>query len=135
MYTIFLFKYKEATAKLNKGVTPAKAGVQKFLKKLDSRFRGNDNPGFSQFALKKSVLLINKRAIQRKHNPSWPTSSESFRHVFLSLLIDTTYMRFYNNNYNDLTYSEYMLSYMIDNALQLLKMKQSSILDKYGGIN
>jgi hypothetical protein len=25
-----------------KGVTPAKAGVQKFLKRLDSRFRGND---------------------------------------------------------------------------------------------
>jgi hypothetical protein len=31
-----------------KGVTPAKAGVQKFLKRMDSRFRGNDNPGILQ---------------------------------------------------------------------------------------
>jgi len=28
-----------------KGVTPAKAGVQKLLNRLDSRFRGNDNLG------------------------------------------------------------------------------------------
>ena len=32
----------EALAKPKIGVTPAKAGVQKFLKRLDSRFRGND---------------------------------------------------------------------------------------------
>jgi hypothetical protein len=31
-----------------KGVTPAKAGVQKLLKRLDSRFRGNDNLGLLQ---------------------------------------------------------------------------------------
>ena len=30
-----------------KGVTPAKAGVQKFLKRLDSRCRGNDNRTFT----------------------------------------------------------------------------------------
>jgi hypothetical protein len=35
-------------AKLKKGVAPAKAGVQKFLKILVSRFRGNDNPGLLQ---------------------------------------------------------------------------------------
>ena len=34
-----------------RGVTPAKAGVQKFLKRLDFRFRGNDNLGLLQFAL------------------------------------------------------------------------------------
>ena len=33
-----------------KGVTPAKAGVQKFLKRLDSRFRGNDNLVLLQLA-------------------------------------------------------------------------------------
>ena len=33
-----------------KGVTPAKAGVQKSLKRLDSRFRGNDNIGLLQLA-------------------------------------------------------------------------------------
>jgi len=32
------------------GVTPAKAGVQKLLKRLDSRFRGNDNLGLLQLA-------------------------------------------------------------------------------------
>jgi hypothetical protein len=32
----------EAIAKLKKGVTPAKAGVQKLLKRLDSSFRRND---------------------------------------------------------------------------------------------
>jgi zinc protease len=31
-----------------KGVSPAKAGVQKSLNRLDSRFRGNDNRGFLQ---------------------------------------------------------------------------------------
>jgi hypothetical protein len=38
-------------AKVKKGVTPAKAGVQKFLKRLDSRFRGNDNLGLLQLPL------------------------------------------------------------------------------------
>ena len=40
----------EAIAKLKKGVTPAKAGVQKFFKRLDSRFRGNDSLGVLQLA-------------------------------------------------------------------------------------
>jgi len=31
-------------------VTPAKAGIQKSLKKLDSRFRGNDSKGFDMRA-------------------------------------------------------------------------------------
>jgi predicted GIY-YIG superfamily endonuclease len=36
------FESHEALAKLKKTVTPAKSGVQKPLKNLDSRFRGND---------------------------------------------------------------------------------------------
>ena len=39
-----------------KGVTPAKAVVQKFLKRLDSRFRGNDNFSLLQFI---QVIKIN----------------------------------------------------------------------------
>ena len=31
--------------KVSKAVTPAKAGVHKWLSFLDSRFRGNDNNG------------------------------------------------------------------------------------------
>ena len=38
-----------------KGVTPAKAGVQKLLKRLDSRFRGNDKLGLLQLARKQCV--------------------------------------------------------------------------------
>ena len=34
-----------------KAVTPAKAGVQRSMKRLDSRFRGNDVPGVLQLAL------------------------------------------------------------------------------------
>jgi hypothetical protein len=41
----------KAIVKLKKGVTPAKAGVQKFLKRLDSRFRGNDYLGLLQMTL------------------------------------------------------------------------------------
>ena len=41
----------EAIVKLKKGVTPAKAGAQKFLKRLDSRFRGNDYLGLLQMTL------------------------------------------------------------------------------------
>jgi hypothetical protein len=37
-------------AEPKKGVTPAKAGIQKLLKRLDSRFRGNDNLGLLQLA-------------------------------------------------------------------------------------
>ena len=49
----------EAIAKLNKSVTPAKAGVQKFLKRLDSRFRGNDNLGLLQLAMtERNIVLI-----------------------------------------------------------------------------
>jgi hypothetical protein len=36
---------EEPIAKFKKDVSPAKAGVQKYLKRLDSRFRGNDNLG------------------------------------------------------------------------------------------
>jgi hypothetical protein len=36
---------------LKKAVTPAKAGVQRSMKRLDSRFRGNDVPGVLQLAL------------------------------------------------------------------------------------
>ena len=32
------------------GVTPAKVGVQEYVKKLDSRFRGNDNLGLMHLA-------------------------------------------------------------------------------------
>jgi hypothetical protein len=35
--TKWVFKDRESIAKLKKGVTPAKAGVQKFLKRLDSK--------------------------------------------------------------------------------------------------
>jgi hypothetical protein len=41
----------EPIAKLKKGVVPAKAGVQKSLKILDSRFRWNDDLGLLQLAL------------------------------------------------------------------------------------
>jgi hypothetical protein len=40
----------ESLAKLNKTVTPAKAGVQKSLKNLDSCFRRNDAERFLQEA-------------------------------------------------------------------------------------
>ena len=40
----------EVIAKPIKTVTPAKAGVQKVLKILDSRLRGNDNPGLLHLA-------------------------------------------------------------------------------------
>jgi len=40
-----------------KSVTPAKAGVQKFLKRLDSRFRGNDKLGVLQLAHKRGDSL------------------------------------------------------------------------------
>jgi hypothetical protein len=48
--------YNEAIANLKKGVTPAKAGVQKFLNRLDSRLRGNDNLGLLQLALTLKVM-------------------------------------------------------------------------------
>jgi hypothetical protein len=38
----------EPIAKLNKTVTPAKAGVQNMLKLLDSGFRRNDTKGLLQ---------------------------------------------------------------------------------------
>jgi hypothetical protein len=38
----------EVIVKLEKVVTPAKAGVQKSMKRLDSRFRGNDILGVLQ---------------------------------------------------------------------------------------
>jgi len=44
-----------------KGVTPAKAGVQKFLKRLDSRFRGNDNCGLLQLA---RIIIIDFKVSQ-----------------------------------------------------------------------
>ena len=44
------------------GVTPAKAGVQKFLKRLDSRFRGNDNLGLLQLA--KLLNIIEQHNLQ-----------------------------------------------------------------------
>jgi len=40
----------EALAKLNKTVTPAKAGVQNTLKRLDSGLRRNDTKGLLQEA-------------------------------------------------------------------------------------
>jgi len=40
----------ELLAKFGKTVTPAKAGVQKSLKNLDSGFRRNDEKGFLQKA-------------------------------------------------------------------------------------
>ena len=43
---------KEPIAKLEKIVTPAKAGVQNVLKGLDSRLRGNDLPGVLQLVLR-----------------------------------------------------------------------------------
>jgi len=46
-----LVKLLEALAKLNKTVTPAKAGVQNVLKRLDSCFRRNDGEGLLQEAL------------------------------------------------------------------------------------
>jgi len=45
-----MVKYVSQLHNLNKCVTLAKAGVQKISKKLDSRFRGNDNIGLLQFA-------------------------------------------------------------------------------------
>jgi hypothetical protein len=45
-----------------KGVTIAKAGVQKLLKRLDSRFRGNDNLGLLQLAdIKENSILIKQQ--------------------------------------------------------------------------
>jgi hypothetical protein len=41
-----------------KGVTPAKAVVQKFLKRLDSRFHGNDNLGLMQLALLSKIPAV-----------------------------------------------------------------------------
>jgi len=44
---------EEVLAKLNKTVTPAKAGGQNVLKRLDSCFRRNDGEGLLQEALRK----------------------------------------------------------------------------------
>jgi hypothetical protein len=56
-----------------KGVTPAKAGAQKFLKRLDSRFRGNDNLGLLQLAqvikINPFKLIISPARIGWKHPP------------------------------------------------------------------
>ncbi len=46
----FHFLTLEALAELANSVTPAKAGVQKFLKNLDSGFRRNDAQGLLQEA-------------------------------------------------------------------------------------
>jgi hypothetical protein len=46
-----------ANCKTQKTVTPAKAGVQKVLKILDSRLRGNDKPGLLQLALMKKHIF------------------------------------------------------------------------------
>ena len=50
------------------GVTPAKAGVQKFLKRLDFRFRGNDNLGLLQLAPGSYYISQGKTQL-KKGNP------------------------------------------------------------------
>ncbi|MDP2839544.1 MAG: glycosyltransferase family 39 protein [Syntrophales bacterium] len=50
------------------GVTPAKAGVQKFLKRLDSRFHGNDNLGLLQWAL--TFNIFRKRGRRKAERPA-----------------------------------------------------------------
>jgi len=52
-------RMNEAVAKPLKFVTPAKAGVQKLLKNLDSRLRGNDVCGLNaSFATASIAILI-----------------------------------------------------------------------------
>jgi hypothetical protein len=46
------------------GVTPAKAGVQWFFKRLDSRFRGNDNLGLLQLA---PLCMFSLASLQSPH--------------------------------------------------------------------
>jgi len=49
----------ETSYEFNMSVTPAKAGVQNYLKSLDSRFRGNDIGGVKFFfMLKISSIFI-----------------------------------------------------------------------------
>jgi len=73
--TLNLFQglvYQKDAEKHRIGVTPAKAGVQKGQKKLDSCFRRND---ISQ--VKKDFLnnLLNRRFPRSKSPPAWPESS------------------------------------------------------------
>jgi|GEM_PF-7056468 len=48
----------EVLAKLNRAVIPAKAGVQNFLKRLDSCFRRNDGEGLLQEPLMTTINNI-----------------------------------------------------------------------------
>ena len=55
-----MVKTHEALAELSNSVTPAKAGVQKLLKNLDSGFRRNDAQGLLQEA---RMLTRSKKAM------------------------------------------------------------------------
>ena len=54
-------------------VTPAKAGVQRFFHRLDSRFRGNDERGLLYLVQVKKInpfkLIISPARIGWKHPP------------------------------------------------------------------
>ena len=54
-----------------KGVTPAKAGVQKSLKRLDSRFRGNDKLVVLQLA---SMSIFDDHHLIYDRQPATPDS-------------------------------------------------------------
>jgi hypothetical protein len=47
--SMIILSIKDGFEKVQKAVTPAKAGVQKYLNFLDSRFRGNDKKGKESF--------------------------------------------------------------------------------------
>jgi len=73
-----------------KGVTPTKAGVQKLLKRLDSRFRGNDNLGLLQLTRlssgsRRRRFVLDLIVVERQVRTGIDTEDESFQGFMLSI--------------------------------------------------